>query len=741
MNNNIGKYTFWDLICKYAIQIPIIQRDYVQGREFDKVTEIRNNFLESLYDALKTGKHLDLNFIYGSLKGDELFIPLDGQQRLTTLFLLHWYLAVKDKKITSIKQTLKKFTYEIRTSSREFCNALVENSDIFEEIDFKSLNSVSHELEDAPWFFLSWKKDPTIKSMLVMLDAIHDKFKDTCSLFDILIDTDKCPITFQFIQLENFGLDDSLYIKMNARGKTLTDFENFKAKFLQLLQQKENNNELNKGFTKEFSIKIDGDWTDLFWNYRSQSNNLFDQQIMNFFKAMIINNYALKTNISLIELEKRLNYFISKKHISFAKYSEWESFDKNVITDIYFTLEALKNNSGEKIRTYLPDNSLMNEEELFKKVIKNYMTYTDRVQFYALCQYFKENKLKIDGMKFVQWIRVIRNLSENTLYNDAGDFARSIKSIARLIKNCNDILDFLCDENNEVSGFLKEQVEEERVKAILILKNDRWKNAIIEAENHGYFRGQIGFILKFAGIMEAYYKDKKLNWTQNVDDEYFCKFNNYFNKAKAIFDNSGLKVNNDLWRRALLCKGDYLLKSGRNLSFLIDKHRDISWKRLLRDNNIKRDYVKELLDDIDIQKIDYSLQKVIDNSNVSDWRKYFIKYPNLIEKGCGEKKFIRMNSHNDVLLLNSSTTAGYCREYYTYALYFELKKNNKMLQYVEERGVDGDRHIKFTKYDITIRYKSVNGKWSYEVEEGQNKKYFDTQDDVLDYLRNQQYIN
>lgn len=74
------------------IEIPIIQRDYAQGRKTPEVTRIRKRFLDSLYDALTQGKPLKLDFIYGDIK-DNVLTPLDGQQRLTTLFLLHWYIA------------------------------------------------------------------------------------------------------------------------------------------------------------------------------------------------------------------------------------------------------------------------------------------------------------------------------------------------------------------------------------------------------------------------------------------------------------------------------------------------------------------------------------------------------------------------------------------------------------------------------------------------------------------------
>src|SRR5262245_56665109 len=88
------------------VQIPIIQRDYAQGRAGQE--ELRHEFLSALKQALDraeadAGAPLDLDFVYGSALGNgapaaNAFAPLDGQQRLTTLFLLHWYLAWKDGK-------------------------------------------------------------------------------------------------------------------------------------------------------------------------------------------------------------------------------------------------------------------------------------------------------------------------------------------------------------------------------------------------------------------------------------------------------------------------------------------------------------------------------------------------------------------------------------------------------------------------------------------------------------------
>jgi uncharacterized protein with ParB-like and HNH nuclease domain len=82
---------------EYKIIIPQIQRDYAQGRE-DKSNEYKiksYGFILKLIEVLTTDNPaLNLDFVYGYTKsiGKEqlAFFPLDGQQRLTTLWLLHY---------------------------------------------------------------------------------------------------------------------------------------------------------------------------------------------------------------------------------------------------------------------------------------------------------------------------------------------------------------------------------------------------------------------------------------------------------------------------------------------------------------------------------------------------------------------------------------------------------------------------------------------------------------------------
>lgn len=728
---------FSELIANYAIEIPIIQRDYAQGRETLAVETIRNGLLDTLHNAIESNTPVDFDFIYGSLEtvaSETKFIPLDGQQRLTTLFLLHWYLACKDGKLAQEISKLGNFKYETRRSSEEFCKALVTKGvaiPINNETDGGKLVKLSDLIKDAAWFFLSWEKDPTIKSMLVMIDAIHHKFSNSSGFYEILTNKESSPVTFQFLELSNYGLSDLLYIKMNARGKSLTDFENFKAKFEQLLQKKYTDK------AKQFAAKFDGDWTELFWNYKDK-DNLFDDQLMSFFRVIATNNYAL--NGSQENFENKVQLLTNNKEpIYYHQYEELNCFDKKCVDSIMGTLDLLTNGS-KPIKNYLPDFTLINEFDLFKKVIANELNYTERIQFFALTHFI----LHHDGNEgLAEWMRVIVNLSENQIYNSADEFSKSLKSIEYLLPYSGDILDYLTDNQNTVNGFWDVQVKEERIKAVLLLKGEHWRKVIIPMENHGYFNGQINFLLQFSGIEAYYHRDKQLNWSAGEDKVYFDAFVNYSKKASAIFGEEGLKeFDGHIWQRALLCKGDYLLPQRSNYSFLINNDRDISWKRLLRDaNEDRRNLVKELLDEINIDTLENDLRSVIDHYDKDEWQWYVVKRPGIIE-ACGAKKYIRYYDDNSILLLESSTTSGYHKEYYSYALYLKLLEMGNKAAYLPQRSIEYEKHIsRINNKAVRISFGEENQVWRYKVKLGrQAAENFETEEMVIDYLQANDYL-
>ena len=275
MSSNPDKRCFEDLM-QSQIRIPQIQRDYAQGREHKEVKEIRNHFVRSLMHVV-TGKRAEaqLDFVYGTDR-DNAFEPLDGQQRLTTLFLLHWVLGVNLK--TGKDEPI--LTYETRSTSEAFCKELVRHSakqfvdeayvktEKSKEKGQKIVYTPKEIIKDRDWFQWGWRFDPTINSMLVMIDAI-------CEQMDWTLDLTECRerlknITFNHLDLGKMGMSDELFIKMNARGKLLSDFDKLKSTLEEeiQIQQKEATNGkalANTGIERSWREHMDGKWIDLFW--------------------------------------------------------------------------------------------------------------------------------------------------------------------------------------------------------------------------------------------------------------------------------------------------------------------------------------------------------------------------------------------------------------------------------------------------------------------------------------------
>ena len=225
---------------KGGIRIPRIQRGYVQGRDDEKGTEIRANFVPTLVDAVFNGKDLSLDFIYGIAGTDgDVRMPLVGQQRLTTLLLLSW-LCGKWKREWH-------FTYESRRIPQLCVEGLMKHP-------YMATDKPSVGIENADWFLPVWKNDPTVSGMLRMLDAMYEKIGSRrCT------DADFSRITFLLHGIDGDAETfDHIFRKMNARGKELSPWENLKAMLDKYLPD---------SLADEWRDKIDDEWAEAIWKH------------------------------------------------------------------------------------------------------------------------------------------------------------------------------------------------------------------------------------------------------------------------------------------------------------------------------------------------------------------------------------------------------------------------------------------------------------------------------------------
>lgn len=585
-----------------GIQIPMIQRDYAQGREGE--SEIRKRFLKAIFNALENNKALDLDFVYGAKKiidTKELFIPLDGQQRLTTLYLLNWYIGnreLDDDKLQELREVLVRFSYATRSTSDTFCETLSCTSISF------TVNP-SEEIKNASWFFDSLKLDPTVQSMLVMLDAIHTAYGNEKR--DLYSNLKK--IRFYILPLDGFDLTDELYIKMNARGKQLTQYENFKADLVKWV--KDQNNPFKDDFNKlvkydgrpvkyyvYFELKLDNHWTSLFWKFSKKNEKiqkkLVDPYIMQFWNRYLLNSHIATSALNQDAIENDILFkelYGNQGDDSNIKYNDFDSYKTllsgtNRIEAIEKVFESLATYLDEVSEIIKPNWDKNDKWNLFAEAINQ----RQRIIFFATTIFLETNPF--DKVKFRNWMRIVWNIIIDPNIRSVPAMVGAMRFISELAKYSNDIYTFLKNPESVLffgNTTFQTQMEEEHLKSILISKSSEWEESIIEAESHPLFQGNIRFLL---------------NENTDTDYEYFQKIKN---TSFAILKNNDLsdKAENYLWIRALLAKSSDIqlpitLSNGRfnNWRYLINSALMKAMRLLIDDISSKNKSATECMDNI-----------------------------------------------------------------------------------------------------------------------------------------------
>ena len=561
--NCANEISFWKLLQEFKVKIPIIQRDYAQGRLGKEY--LRNNFLINLKQALdgklpNGQKSLKLDFVYGEEKKGILY-PLDGQQRLTTLWLLHWYVALKSGKLEDAAERLKNFTYETRISSREFCENLC-NSVYFK--DFDGCNVVDY-IAKQTWFCSVWKQDPTIQSMLRMLkgssdqekgrsdidDGIEKIFSESQNIFESYwekISGENCPIVFYHLPLTNFGLSDDLYVKMNARGKQLTSFENFKADLIGYVKQCEKESDEWKKLLdpqKGIPIKFDTIWTDLFWHYRSTGDengclsNSIDEIFFSFLNRFFWNElFIAKKNdgTNILDIGKKnderidnvsYNYLNDDEKVAYKGLDVYKYDSEKIPLSFFQKMCNVLNNVSKYLECYSIPKCIWDEsfnfipqyvvDKGYNVAIKNNSSETilkvsslnqvQRIVFFALCKYFDHGEDMQDSEPSLKrWMRVVWNLVSGEDQNGKPQI-RSLSAMRTAIDfinklDCRDVYNSLIKQEIHGKSDFDERCKEEIAKAKQIVEGETrsdgrtWEDVIIEAENYAFFRGSIRFLFR-----------------------------------------------------------------------------------------------------------------------------------------------------------------------------------------------------------------------------------------------------
>ena len=642
----------------------------------------------------------DLDFVYGSVADEQLKL-LDGQQRLTTLFLLHWYLAWKSDVILdkTIQEKLLRFSYETRTSSKDFIKSLIEQAPNLKcTSDHDHMKKLSERIENEAWYFSIWKKDPTVQSILEMLDEIDLQFRakeqdsqpyNAAQMWDNLVTHQV--LTFYFLRMDDFALTDELYIKMNARGVQLTEFENFKA-WLQGYTE----DEIDAQVRKDFFSKLDREWTDFLWNLKckfgdSKEKNEafdFDFMFMQVFKSVLLCHFYRNEDIDHKNKQQpeqssdptpeadeksllsrlRKNLFVSSEEY------------KRILKGSDGSLKEILKNISRLFNLLIHHNEELEIETILRQVFKSgTSSYLDQAHFAIL--YFYVHHID-QPEQFSDWFNISTRLVNNAkgYYNAESNLVKVIhvlNSLAAYIGK-EEVLEKLAVLQKDSQEFKTFEIAfedhhllHEIEKAQLILQDGQWKSLFKPYEQHDYFYGQINFLIELS---------------KNEDRKKVCPetFKNYADKAFKLFSKEFLDDDQYRLHRSLLSFDNYLVKDGANRTFCREvyrtvRHRNENWRKVFEnlntfDNINALQTLQRLLDELPADFNANSLDGIIETygSQVNDWRIYFIKHPEAI-RYC-QKYQIRFISHDEIYLLSSRQMNGAHAELRTYVLYLELLK-------------------------------------------------------------------
>jgi uncharacterized protein with ParB-like and HNH nuclease domain len=604
-----------------VVIIPDLQRDYCWGTKTNDKDLVRD-FVRSIKNNSKS--NFSLGLIYGYEAPIGHIQLCDGQQRITTLFLL---LGLINKKSSNTFQNqlisifeLEKddkdpyLQYSIRESSLYFLSDLVCHFFIAEN-DMK----VS-DITTQPWYFKDYNLDPSIQSILSALNTIEDEIIEVNTL-----DLGNCIVnrlSFIYYNMGTRANGEETFVVINTTGEPLTATENLKPLFIDA-QQTEN---------PELCSQKWEEWETWFWKMRRGSGKKENDTADSGFREFL-----------------RWITLLNTTDIEFKKIQETGNFDFNVNFDVtkiddYFNIvkylfeesDIFKNDldwlaPGKKGNGQIDWFILLPVIEYIKQFGKEDVRNTIRVKT------FFKNLSKIDNIsKAVGTLLPIAiNIIKNMNSNDIAEIINSPKISTQIL------------------------TEEESRKFNIYLENTEIRSGIEDvfwkAEEHEIWKGEILSMI---------------NWATNGDNFDFDVFKEFDKVFRKLFHGYLDYAELDVTRRALLTWDlkDYprIFKGYTNTSFCWEYS---DWQILINDNEIKiGEFLKELISASDM---DSKLLSMINNNPPEKKFDEFVKIPELLQY-CN-KKNIQYSHKNGWLLVKEQKTSGDYAVLTFYRRYLEME--------------------------------------------------------------------
>lgn len=497
---------FSDLIDQ-KVQIPPYQRDYAHGRLTPQAEEIRQTLNEKFAEVLSSpDKNMSFDFIYGYEEGDH-FVPVDGQQRLTTLFLLHLYLS---KRSGDFEPRLANFSYATRQLTREFCEKITARETVLWTDEISPLKYIP----DQSWFFSKWGADPSIMGMIRVLDLIYGRFSGLNSKTCWARLKSGSAITFGIPDQSKIGPSEKTYLKMNSRYLSLDDFENFKAHFEKYLSGKARSGiridhradcqDWEKmAFHKKVIWKFDKDWSNYFWKkYEVAFSGRFMAVIARAFACFAVLNGDEENRGFFEDLAAG-----KKNFVSFAPFEKTLRYNEDKLLGLLFSFLDNISDPGIAMETLVDPPWDEPDFEFLSPCNDKY-----RVVFGGALLFGKIE----DTTDFSEWMRVVWNIAANTpdlkafpLFEKLAESKQNL--LAHMAGKYDPEKRWSPDPRQKEPTLLECQFNHECLKAEILTEHPERRQKILEMEGKPFFHGDISVQLLHSSDPEVWKaRDKKL---------------------------------------------------------------------------------------------------------------------------------------------------------------------------------------------------------------------------------------
>lgn len=284
---------------KNRIIIPDLQRDYCWGdkawdKDAENYTELVSGFTDSLlsffYDKPnKPDEKLTLGLIYGYENPLYNIQLCDGQQRITTLFLIlgminrvtdnaFQQLLISDSELEDDKEPY--LLYSIRESTLYFLSDLV--CEFFMKKDI-----AIQDIKKQEWYFKEYDLDASIRSMINAINIIEGKLKGEICWKDFgnfIVNN----LQMIYYDMGNRTRGEETFVVINTTGEPLTATENLKPILLGKLDNSklefpDEKNKLNTETELQYYSRKWEEREEWFWKFRRSDEQTSDNGLNEFF--------------------------------------------------------------------------------------------------------------------------------------------------------------------------------------------------------------------------------------------------------------------------------------------------------------------------------------------------------------------------------------------------------------------------------------------------------------------------